>query len=260
MPHNHLENSPLNARADRPARSAVSEVVAFVEDGIRAKTFPAGRLPTEAEICEHVGVSRTPVREAIKMLDAMGVVEIRRGIGTFATPSATTSLGYLVMFRTAMSSATPRQLFEARLMVERMAASLAAACRTEADLTAMRNANSAMQALAEADTPDLDAVTDADVAFHDVIFDSCGNPMVGAMGKFVVGLFRPWIKEGHRVAGAMVSIENHQAIIDAIAQSDGGKAQAAAFDRPVHEGLANWQARLENEKPMGADDSTAEEP
>ena len=230
--------------------SAVKDVISFVERGVRDNAFrDDGRLPTENEICSAGGVSRTPVREAMKILDAMGVVEIRRGIGTFLRPQAGTALGCLVMFQSAMTMATPQQLFETRLMVERTAAELAADRRTESDLKAIRDANERMRIHATVQPADLDKITEADIAFHDAVFDASHNPLISAMGKFVVNLFAPWIQEGHRVAGGMVSVRNHELIIQAIETRNSGKAREAAFDRSVHEGLARWQARLEGPPP-----------
>ena len=229
-------------------QTAVQQVVSFVERGLGDKTFSGGeRLPTEAEISAAVGVSRTPVREAIKILEAMGVLEIRRGIGTFLRPQATAALGHLMVFQAAMGRATPQQLFETRLMVEQTAAELSASRRTDKDVAAMRAANERMRALSTAPSVDLDQLTAADVAFHHAIFDACGNELVATIGKFVVGLFAPWIREGHRRVGGLVSVRNHEMIVAMIESRNGGGAREAAFDRSVSEGLSNWQAALEKD-------------
>ena len=243
------EEIPAPAVPPRQAPTAVQSVVEFVERGMRDRAFADGaQLPVESEICRAVGVSRTPVREAMKILEAVGVVEIRRGIGTFLRPQSASALGQLMLFQSAMKRATPQQLFETRLMVERTAAELLAGRRTDDDITAMKAANDRMRRLAAEDPVDLDQLTEADVAFHHVIFDACGNDLVAAIGRFVVSLFAPWIREGHRQVGAMVSVRNHANIIAMIEERDVGGAREAAFDRPVHEGLANWQAALERSR------------
>ena len=233
-------------KSKRESTSAVEAVVDFVETGIRGNAFPdGGRLPNEGEICVAVGVSRTPVREAMKVLEAVGVVEIRRGVGTYVRPKAASALGHLILFKAAMKQATPRQLFETRYMVERTATELLANRRTEADLVALKKANKTMHHLWLADPVDLDQLTDADVAFHHAVFDACGNDLVAAIGRFVVSLFSPWIREGHRQMGGMVAVENHNKIIDVIEKRDVEGAHEASYDRTVAQSLEQWQAVLE---------------
>ena len=59
--------------------TAVKAVMNYVQVGIQTGQFTDGKLPIESDVAKAVGVSRTPVREAMKILDAVGVIEIRRG-------------------------------------------------------------------------------------------------------------------------------------------------------------------------------------
>ena len=64
--------------------STVQQVVDFIERKIRSQEFRSGdRVPTESELCALLGVSRTSVREAIKILESMTLVQVRRGDGTY---------------------------------------------------------------------------------------------------------------------------------------------------------------------------------
>jgi GntR family transcriptional repressor for pyruvate dehydrogenase complex len=76
------ENLPLRPR--KKGRSLTEEVVTSLSECIRSGAFhPGSKLPTEIEIMQQEGVSRTVVREAISRLQAARLVETRHGIGTF---------------------------------------------------------------------------------------------------------------------------------------------------------------------------------
>ncbi|NPE31859.1 FadR family transcriptional regulator [Methanococcoides sp. SA1] len=60
------------------------EIVANIEQAIREKKFQVGeKLPTEKELCEMFGVSRTAIREALQMLSAQGLINVHKGKGSF---------------------------------------------------------------------------------------------------------------------------------------------------------------------------------
>ena len=61
-----------------------SEIINIIKNKlINGEILPGDKLPTEAELVEQLGVSRTPIREAIKILEAIGIIEIKRGEGMF---------------------------------------------------------------------------------------------------------------------------------------------------------------------------------
>src|SRR5699024_918890 len=68
------------------SRTISSEIVSIIKDNLlRGALKPGDKLPTEKELMEQLGVSRTPVREAVKILEAIGVIQIKRGEGMFIT-------------------------------------------------------------------------------------------------------------------------------------------------------------------------------
>lgn len=228
------------------ANNAVKAVMEFIERGIRDGAFVDAKLPTEAELAAIVGVSRTPVREAIKILGAVGVVEIRRGIGTFVRPQAASALGHLMMFQAVTQSASVEELFEARLMVERTAAEMVAETRTDADIALLREVNEAFRAVAQEAEPDLDKVTDADTEFHKTMFRLCRNPLIAAMGALVLEEIKPRIRESHALDNRpLLSVGLHDLLIEAIDRKDPSGAGQLAIAQAVRYGLENWRHRLE---------------
>lgn len=97
---------------------------------------PGDKLPNENDLSEELGVSRATLREAVRILTTSGLLEIRRGCGTYVleqTPSA----DYGALQRAAQATANVRDLFEMRLIFEPENAYLAASRATDAELAAI---------------------------------------------------------------------------------------------------------------------------
>ena len=226
-------------------QDAVSRVVNYILQASEAGPFAPGKqLPTEAELCAAIGVSRTPVREAVKILEAVGLLEVRRGVGTFMRPNSVGALGQLLMFQREVARTSPRQLYEARLMVERTAAQLLAQTRGQEDIDALKAANERLRALAVDGTATVDELADADIAFHVAIYDRCSNELIGSLGRFVTALFAPWIKKSLELGGGLRAARNHDLLIGMIELQSPSGASEAAVDRVVEEGLDYWQETL----------------
>ncbi len=137
---------------------------------LRGVLPPGSRLPLEAELCEQHGVSRSTVREAIRLLEAQNLVVTTRGTtgGSFVSVPATerisdelgTSLDLLI----SNQSVTIDEVLEARQLIEVPAAALAAKRRTEAQLEELR------ECVAEGRS--------ANERFHSVLLEASGNPLV----------------------------------------------------------------------------------
>jgi DNA-binding FadR family transcriptional regulator len=113
----------------------------------------SGRLPSEREMAEQLGISRPALREALRRLSELGIVEVRRGAGAF------------------MTTVDLHELADVRLRLEPMAAELAAIHRTDAQLEQLR---AAVVRLAETiDDPVAFAATDAHV--HGLLATAAGN-------------------------------------------------------------------------------------
>ena len=158
-------------RSRKRSGNLAQTVAADLTQRIRGGQFrPGDKLPTETELIEEQGVSRTVVREALSQLQAAGLVETRHGIGTFVLamlPDQVLPLdpGTLVTLRDVIA------LLELRIGLETEAASLAAVRRTDMPLQAMRQALDALQA-------GIDAGGDtaaADFQFHRQIAQATDN-------------------------------------------------------------------------------------
>ncbi len=153
--------------------SLADAAAAQLEARIAAGEWDVGsRLPTEPELMAQLGVGRSTVREAIRTLARVGLVQVRQGDGTYVTgkPSDNESL------QTRCNRAHLNEIRDVREALEFQAARLAAERRTDDDLLALRQL---LDARAEAAARhDARGYADADVAFHQRIVIATQNDML----------------------------------------------------------------------------------
>jgi DNA-binding FadR family transcriptional regulator len=138
-------------------------------------------LPPEGELAARFGVSRATVREAVKVLVARGLIEVRHGVGLFVGHSTERPLSEAVALLVQREHVGPEALLEARLLLEVEIAGLAAARATADDLAAMEQA---LADLGRVDAP-LDVQTAADAEFHLALARAAQNPIFVAVGEAV---------------------------------------------------------------------------
>lgn len=154
------------------------DAIAKIKDMIVAGTLTAGdRLPPEKELGEQLGISRNSLREAVKALAFMGVLDVRHGGGTYVTSLQPNILLTSLAFVTDMQDErSMREMFEIRRVLEVHAAREAARSATPEQLLALR---------AELKTPDEistpDKYLEHGVAFHKILCDMAGNEYLTAL-------------------------------------------------------------------------------
>jgi len=224
----------VSARATRardPARGRIhARIVAELGARIvRGEMAPGDVLPTEAALGGRLGVSRTSVREAMKVLAAKGLVRARPKIGTVVQPRAAWNMldPDLLGWWSASGDPVPfvRGLFDVRRMIEPAAAALAA--ERVSDTGAMRIA-AAYEAMArEAANVETSVARDRD--FHLAILEATGNDILLSLGRVIeaalVASFR--ITTGS-VPGALErTLPQHRRVMEAIVRRDAPAARAA---------------------------------
>jgi GntR family transcriptional repressor for pyruvate dehydrogenase complex len=153
------------------------EIEIKIEDSIRQKKLePGQKLPSEKELGVMFGVSRTAVREALRMLSARGLLNVRKGDGIYvnAFSSSHASKPMSLYLELQFDSDSILHLVHLRQMIEPNIARLAAENCTDADL-ALFEANLASFADRSQDAPKL---AQLDVEFHTLIACSTHNPLI----------------------------------------------------------------------------------
>jgi DNA-binding FadR family transcriptional regulator len=229
--------------AARRARSLTQVVVEGLATRIAGRRLaPGDKLPTESEMMDEYGVSRTVVREAISRLQASGMVETRQGVGTFVRAGTAQRSPFAV---DAAELATVGELIpvlELRIALEAEAAALAALRRDEDDLAVMRGALDAFErGVASAQ----DAV-DPDFEFHLAVANAARNryfaDLMRQLGKVVIPRTR--VNSARLAAEEQVEFlrrvgREHEDIHAAIARRDPDAARAA-----MRTHLSNSRERL----------------
>src|SRR5690554_7092178 len=125
--------------------SLVETAIEALRNNIENKTWPVGtRLPVEAELSEALGISRSTIREAVRVLVHVGMLETRQGDGTYVRADRDAGETLKRIARSKLA-----EQIEVRIMLETEAARLAAGRSTEQDLKAMTSALDARAAAGE---------------------------------------------------------------------------------------------------------------
>jgi DNA-binding FadR family transcriptional regulator len=189
---------------------------------------PGDRLPVEKDLAEALGVSRGPLREGVRALSMMGVLETRQGDGTYVTaldPSLLLApMGFVVDLQDHSGA---RHLHAVRRMLETHAAGLAATRISDEALAAADELLRRTKSELTDGVPDHEALIDNDIAFHRVIAQAAGNPVLAALIEALGGrttrdrLWRSISQEGADEA----THDEHRAILDALAGRDPDRAR-----------------------------------
>ncbi|MEJ2596487.1 MAG: FadR/GntR family transcriptional regulator [bacterium] len=198
-----------------------------IENAIREKKLAVGsKLPTEREMCESFGVSRTALREALRRLSARGLINIQKGSGMYVSEINiqdaidTLNLYYDLKFDNNLLL----QIIEVRHIFEPEIAKLAALNRTSADLDALgRN----LLDFEKCDPDNTQLETDLDNNFHLTITKASLNPILQITMEPIYSLLprmRNYIY-GNIDGEKMNTLRAHRAILEAIRNQDGGQAK-----------------------------------
>lgn len=215
---------------------AIEKIKAMIVSGELA---PGDRLPPEKELAERLGLSRSSMREAVKALEVIRVLDVRRGDGTYVTSLEPQLLLEAISFVVDMhDDDSLLELFAVRRMLESQAVALTAASATEQDADAL---------LTEVDSVDatvtVDRLVEHDIRFHGEIARLTGN---GYLASLLEGLssqtVRARVWRGLTEEGAVErTLSEHRAIAEAIANHDSALASSLATAHIA--GVERWLRR-----------------
>jgi GntR family transcriptional repressor for pyruvate dehydrogenase complex len=240
-------NSPPQRGIENPKASRVDRVIQYVKNQISEGSWTAGtRLPNENEVAKTLGVSRTPVREAIKVLAAAGLLETRQGHGTFVRSRISVSALQLALFQIHLEKTTPQKLMEVRELFEAACVELAAQRRTGNDLVAMELAIQRLRDEAVRRPLDRAAALEADIAFHRAVYAATHNELIQAIANLMLEMITPYIGKSHEAGQLQQSIRLHEMMLEAITAHDRGEQKLM---RSVRANMDHFRQTLELRAP-----------
>ena len=209
----------------RPAPEPISSEVTrrLLDYLISGQVRPGERLPSERQLAEMLGVGRSHVRQAIKSLSVLGLIDARQGDGTYLKRTDSPLLPLAIEWGLLLGTKRSQDLVEARSELEILLAGLAAERRDDAALAEMRRCLEIMQS-----TKDNDDFVAADVAFHLEIARATSIESLLQIMRSIRSLLEVWI---HRVAYAPgtrpATWAEHAAVFEAIVAGDAAAARQA---------------------------------
>jgi len=204
--------------------SVVEEIGLRILNGTYA---PSQSLPIEPELMAELRISRTVLREAIKVLGAKGLIVSRPKSGTLVRPSRYWNLLDPVVLdlycRVFDYSEFAQNFQKLRVIIEPEAAAMAAGQRNEHQLRGLEEAFAAMKA-----ARDIVDWTGADLAFHEAILEATGNPFMQPLGSLIHAALNTLLFHSVEAsANPFDSLKNHGAVLEAIRRRNSVAARQA---------------------------------
>ncbi|MFI4995864.1 MAG: FadR/GntR family transcriptional regulator [Hyphomicrobiales bacterium] len=224
----------------RTATEAVAQqLIHLLTSGALSK---GDKLPSERDLAEQLHVGRTTVREALKLLTLSGVLEARRGEGTYVRQKYWSFLADQIKWPSLLRPVDIEDLMEVRAPMEIRSARLAAMRATDDDIAAI---NAALEDIRALRRRDLSREAELDACFHLRLAEASQNQLLLNVMEALVAPLRTYIAQANRMTVDLAtSIGEHQAIIDAVTAHDPSRA-AEAMAR--HLNMSRQLARLGSE-------------
>lgn len=183
---------------------------------------PGDKLPSERELAEQFKTSRVPVREALKVLEFLGIVENINGDGMYIRTIDIPPLLHKIFFAFKITDEAIKELFSIRILLECYAVRLAAKLRTEEDLNNMKKAIDDMDdAVAKHKIP-----FKASLDFHLTVVQASKNSILVSIYQFLTGLLSQSRERTLKnYDDQSYSLGFHQQIYQMIFQQDSNKAE-----------------------------------
>lgn len=214
---------PISKRRIETGKQDVTvRLIAAFKKMISEGTLAPGlRLPAERDLAESFGVARSSLRQALKVLEIMGVISQRVGDGTYLNSDAASILGEPMEFLILLDGITFHELMEARLIVEPELTARAAGRATAEDIRELKTVLSAMEAAQK----DHARFVELDLAFHHTIFRIAANRVCGLMFTVVHRSLSELIHLTSQVVPTEHTLALHRRIYHAVRKRDPEEAR-----------------------------------
>ena len=224
-PFKSVARKPVPALQPIEQKSLVAEITQRLLDYLLSGEIkPGSRLPSERQLSEALGMGRSTLRESLKALTLLGLLEVRQGDGTYLKKADSVLLPRIIEWGLLLGEQRTMDLIEARQRIEVIIAELAAQRR---DYRAIEDLRKIMKRLQQAGS-DYQEFVDADVAFHLKLAEIARNTVLRDILSSIQALLRAWIIRVIESAGNTdFSYQEHLAIFEAVERGDAQAANAA---------------------------------
>ncbi|MBW7884745.1 MAG: FadR family transcriptional regulator [Caldilineaceae bacterium] len=205
--------------------SLVERVVSTIQRSIVEGQLPPGtRLPPERDFADRIGVSRTALREAVRILVAKGLLETRHGVGTVVRQYGSNQVAEPLSILLQIYDVSIDQLHAVRSIIEVGIVRLAAQFATEDDVMDLRQVTEAMAEKQE----EIVAFVDLDGEFHQILARATQNTLLQVLSESIGMIMRDVRLKVHRFESLnATTIPDHWQILDAVARHDADGAATA---------------------------------
>ncbi len=222
--------------------SIVDQVMNYITSGIIDGTYPPGtKIPNEYDLMNMLEISRNSIREAIKILVAMGVLEIKRGDGTYVCSQVNPSMFDKVIYSIISGMSTDAELLELRQVLDDATVRMAANKISYNEIKFLQENVLKMQDAFF--SGDIESAREYDYDFHMALIESCKNTFFSRLVKGVYSIFYQSI--GDTVLSEKResrAVEYHQRMLDCIIDKD-----FESISSVVDESLSTWKNRIHDD-------------
>jgi GntR family transcriptional repressor for pyruvate dehydrogenase complex len=222
------------------SRSVVERTIDVIIDLITEKKIRVGdKIPNEYQIASQLNVSRTSVREALKILNAFGVVEIKRGNGTYVSnrikSSKLDSLGYGLI----MEDSSKEDIVDLRIMLDLGIYYLLLPRIKEEDISLLEEEIRRQEEFVKSSSFDKEKYIDLDIEFHLSIARITNNILIEKIYVTIMRLFKASMLKALESMEPHQIIDNHKEVVKLFRNKDMG-----AVREVITKNIYKWQTAL----------------
>ncbi len=231
----------------------VERIIVLISDKVLK---PGERLPSEKDLASQFGVGRTTIREALRSLAVLGIVDGRVGEGTYVSSTNRRYLEKALQWGLLIDRKDVQDLIETRLLLESQTAFWAAHRATELNIHEIEEAIQGM----EKSIFDPEAYLRSDLQFHISIAQSSQNSILYHLVSMTRGYLQAWIQRSlsrptprKTQQRAEISIQEHRNVLQSIRSGDaeGARQAMTAHIHSSSRDLQSWLARKEKSSKRG---------
>jgi len=245
---NYMEYADCSSATERNKKSVVDITVNYIMDKVSNKQWkPGTKIPTEFDLMETLNVSRNSIREAIKVLEALGLLEIRRADGTYVANHFSEKMLTPWACSLLLEDDDSRALLELRMVVERGIFSLAILKGTEEDMKAIYKASEDFALQAEDEKSTSAIILNADIQYREKICEASHNSLTVRLNDMIA--YASMNSRRHSIEDAIACndrfhmVDSHRKLTETIIQR-----RTTELDMVLNYAYKYWGITLQNER------------